>query len=353
MKRNAALAELSEKNNPHYIVQVAEAYDSNKARIYHKYDVCTMDHHIDCLRSSEPYSYHELISADSPCKIYIDCEGDGLDFSDEQNEAFLTYTKEAMAKAFKACTDTELPDPIVFTASREGKVSFHLTWPVWVKNPLHCKDLVKEAFRDVPYMGVTYDQLVYPQNRHRTLREPYSYKVDKTRYTHRCVPYGVDDKEFNAELYAKACVSYDKSKSSEYEFDEIGHVYEWSVTPGSRVGDKERSEQDKDYEPVNQVIEYFKRFNPMTVSDVTVYKDQSFVFRATGMFCRIAGRVHKSNGMYVNGASDGTIRMTCTDCPDKTVLYEDRIDSIMLMHKPIVLDKKYKKVRYEQGTQAE
>lgn len=150
MKRQEAIEVLKSTSNCVYMVQKSADFR------HQHYETSGAESVYGMLQSPSMYAYHELISGDKPCRLYVD-----IDKTED-----ITSILAAVGRCIHEKLGVEPPSPVVFSA---GPSSHHAAWDVWLSTPSDVKALLT---------GLGLDEQVYPNSGVcKTLRLPLSYKV--------------------------------------------------------------------------------------------------------------------------------------------------------------------------------
>lgn len=197
------------------------------------------------LVKSGPYSYHETILGDFPCRIYLDIEFK-KEFQPDIRDVILEITKHLEKRLDK------LPPPLLFSACREGVQSYHLTFDKWVPNPSYMKELL------VGFDSQYYDSQVYPNlGSVKSLRFPFAYKIDSGgNQIHQLLPVDPPCGMSDYEIFIKGSVcvgrpddvinvqpeaNMKRIRVADDICEEMSQFLDWA-TLGSRYGVKRISE---------------------------------------------------------------------------------------------------------------
>lgn len=139
------------------------------------------------VKNATKYAFHELISGDKPCRLYLDVD----------NTPNLDSLLGEIRLHVQNKIGLTLGDACVFSACGDGKYSYHVTWDTWFQRPWDVRNLL---------WGLPVDFQVYPNpGGVKTLRLPLSYKLTEQRLVRPLVPlYG----ECSLELFVKGTAAW-------------------------------------------------------------------------------------------------------------------------------------------------
>lgn len=158
------------------------------------------------------HNYHEMIPPDEPCRLYLDCEPEGVE-TEEAKREFVDTLKEHIYARWRQLMgggneedeggwDGGDGDPpcLMLDASRlPQKCSFHLVFPtVWFERPIH----IKYFLEGIPKVDLN----VYWANAPRPFRLPYNWKIHSP--SRKLIPVGEDKwAPFSFQKMIDHCVS--------------------------------------------------------------------------------------------------------------------------------------------------
>lgn len=319
---------LNESPNPSDILVSFEVYKATQKKCVYDYKIITLEQFLKDLSSSTTYNcYHEIIFGNKPCRLFIDLDAKPLDI--KQEEEIINQIKTIMAIKFFESYNIPLPDPIILSSSRQDKTSLHMIWPIWFEQACMIRNFILNVFPTPLEHGIVIDPQVYPSDvlTHRTLRMPYSGKLipSRNKSCFPCIPWK-GTPNFDQNIFIKACLTFNQN-----------HHPLFSPCVPTVSGDILKKNPftvntNLDYSVVNKVIEWFIiMYNISSISNISSKEDGSFSFRCR-IYCFIAGRVHKSNGAYINGLSNSSITQVCMDeeCRGKTYKHEFTVQDLLL-----------------------
>lgn len=325
-QRDKFIFELENSNDKRMVMVSYEVYSVTAKKNVYWFKNLLLEELVSELESNNEFFYHEMIFGDKPCRLFLDCDGPELSIDDE--EIFITEIKNRVRSLFLETFFTSVGEPMIIAANRKGKSSFHVIWDVWFERAMMLENMIKKWFPE-PIMGMNIDKMVYPKIRTpQTLRLPYCLKLVEKVGKYPCLPWKNSSSLFSRDIFIKACLTYTSEQCE--GFSTPSTLYSWVIDdPKTKFIESPTSSDERN---LRIVIGWFElMYKCVQINQWSVREDGSFSFRCR-MFCPIANRVHKSNGIFVFATKFGSLHHICMDeeCDKIRVDYECTVFDLVM-----------------------
>jgi hypothetical protein len=315
MKRTEAIKKYSACDDP--TVHIFERDDPVFIKVC---NLWTFDHFMNNVNPARNMFWNEIIWADSPARMYMDCEYKNIDAPD--NIDLNTYI-QLIHQQVQKCVQHVLPNldpPLVMVGSRKYVFSVHFIWPSLWCSTIEPIKFIAEIVKAQRILDVGVDTGVYPQHKDSplTLRMPFCGKL-KDPGAGLMLPYvnNMCTPTYDAAVFSQYLITFHHEHSQKHELPCISEkvVTALQLNISSPFKRTRIVGSIVDWNPENPVhtLDWLELIHPLFERTNLKIQDTGEWSCYGTMHCPHADRWHKSNRMYVNKDKYGVVTCCCAD----------------------------------------